>query len=90
MDINLRTVKNVIKRQYNIIIDEEKRLKQTLAMETSSTSPEYDYSGLHTRVEKHLEIIINAQNRIVLLQQKVGINIAITTTGYLVKKKLKN
>ena len=72
MDINETTAKRVIKRQYNIIVDEEFKLKKTLSMETDNSMPEYSFSGLYTRVEKHLEVIINAQNKIVLLQNIVN------------------
>ena len=51
MDINETTAKRVIKRQYNIIVDEEFKLKKTLSMETDNSMPEYSFSGLYTRVE---------------------------------------
>jgi hypothetical protein len=72
MDINETTAKRVIKRQYNIIVDEEFELKKTLSMETDNSMPEYSFSGLYTRVEEHLKIINDAQNKIVLLQNIVN------------------
>ena len=70
--MNETTVKRVIKRQFNIIIDEEKKLKRVLEMETDDSSPEYTVSGLYTRVEQHLDEIVKAQNKIVLLQSIVN------------------
>ena len=70
--MNPTTAKRVIKRQFNIIIDEEKKLKRTLSMETNDEQPEALFSGLYTRVEQHLDEIIKAQNKIVLLQSIVN------------------
>ena len=66
------TAKRVIKRQFNIIIDEEKKLKRILSMETNDEHPEALSSGLYTRVEQHLDEIVKAQNKIVLLQSIVN------------------
>ena len=70
--MNTTTAKRVIKRQFNIIIDEEKKLKKVLSMETNDEHPEALSSGLYTRVEQHLDEIIKAQNKIVLLQSIVN------------------
>ena len=70
--MNPTTAKRVIKRQFNIIIDEEKKLKRVLSMETNDEQPKALFDGLYTRVEQHLDAIIKAQNKIVLLQQIVN------------------
>ena len=70
--MNITTAKRVIKRQFNTIIDEEKKLKRVLSMETDDSAPEYTVSGLYTRVERHLDEIVKAQNKIVLLQSIVN------------------
>ena len=70
--MNTTTAKRVIKRQFNIIIDEEKKLKRVLSMETNDEQPKALFEGLYTRVEQHLDAIIKAQNKIVLLQQIVN------------------
>ena len=71
MDINDTTAKRVIKRQYNTIMDEEVKIRKILSIETDNSLPEQLSFGLLVRVEQHLDVIINAQNRIVLLQQIV-------------------
>ena len=70
--MNTTTAKRVIKRQFNIIIDEEKKLKRILSMETNDEQPEALFDGLYTRVEQHLDEIVRAQNKIVLLQSIVN------------------
>ena len=70
--MNPTTAKRVIKRQFNIIIDEEKKLKRVLSMETNDEQPKALFDGLYTRVEQHLDVIIKAQNKIVLLQQIIN------------------
>ena len=70
--MNTTTAKRVIKRQFNIIIDEEKKLKRILYMETNDEHPEALGSGLYSRVEQHLDEINKAQNKIVLLQSIVN------------------
>ena len=70
--MNTTTTKRVIKRQFNLIIDEEKKLKKVLSMKTDDLAPEYTVSGLYTRVEQHLDEIVKAQNKIVLLQSIVS------------------
>ena len=70
--MNQTSVKRVIKRQFNAIIDEEMKLRRVLAMETNDENPEALFSGLYTRVEQHLDEINRLQNRIVLLQDLVN------------------
>ena len=70
--MNNLTAKRVIKRQYNTIVDEEAKIRRVLAMETDDSLPSQLSVGLLVRVEQHLDVIINAQNRIVLLQQIVN------------------
>jgi len=70
--MNTTTAKRVIKRQFNIIIDEEKKLRRVLSMETNDEQPKALFDGLYTRVEQHLDEIIKAQNKIVLLQSIVN------------------
>ena len=70
--MNNLTAKRVIKRQYNTIIDEEKKIKRILSMETNNSLPSELSVGLLVRTEQHLDTIIEAQNRIVLLQQIVN------------------
>ena len=67
--MNKTTVKRVIKRQFNAVIDEEKKLRKVLSMETNDEQPEALFSGLYTRVEQHLDEINRLQNRIVVLQE---------------------
>lgn len=66
--MNQTSVKRVIKRQFNAIIDEEMKLRRVLDMETNDEHPEALFSGLYTRIEQHLDNINRLQNRIVLLQ----------------------
>ena len=70
--MNQTTIKRVIKRQFNAIIDEEKKLRIVLEMETNDEHPEDLFSGLYTRVEQHLDEINKLQNRIVVLQDIVN------------------
>ena len=72
--MNETSVKRVIKRQFNAIIDEEMKLRRVLDMETNDEHPEALFSGLYTRVEQHLDEINRLQNRIVLLQDLVNQN----------------
>ena len=66
--MNETTIKRLIKRQFNLIIDEDKKLRKVLEMETNDEHPEALFNGLYTKVEKHLHAIVDAQNKIVLLQ----------------------
>ena len=70
--MNNLTAKRVIKRQYNTIIDEQEKIKRVLSMETDDLLPSQLSVGLLVRVEQHLDVITQAQNRIVLLQQIVN------------------
>ena len=70
--MNQTTIKRVIKRQFNAIIDEEKKLRRVLDMETNAEHPEALFIGLYTRIEQHLDEIIRLQNRIVALQDIVN------------------
>ena len=70
--MNNLTVKRVIKRQYNTIIDEEAKIRRVLSIETDDSLPSQLSVGLLVRIEQHLDVIIQAQNRIVLLQQIVN------------------
>jgi hypothetical protein len=70
--MNNLTVKRIIKRQYNNIIDEEEKIRKVLSIETDNSLPSELSVGLLVRVEQHLDVIIEAQNRIVLLQQIVN------------------
>ena len=70
--INKRTVERVMKRQYNTIIDEEAKIRRILSMETDDTLASELSVGLLVRVEQHLDVIMNAQERMVLLQQIVS------------------
>ena len=69
--MNKTTVKRVIKRQFNAVIDEEKKLRKVLSMETNDEHPEALFSGLYTRVEQHLDESNRLQSRIVVLQDIV-------------------
>ena len=70
--MNQTSVKRVIKRQFNAIIDEEMKLRRVLDMETNDEHPEALFNGLYTRIEQHLDEINRLQNRIVLLQDLVN------------------
>ena len=70
--MNKTTIKRVIDRQFNLIIDEEKKLRRVLEMETNDEHPEALFSGLYTKAEKHLHAIVDAQNKIVLLQNIIN------------------
>ena len=70
--MNNLTAKRVIRRQYNTIIDEEAKIRRVLSIETDDSLPSQLSVGLLVRVEQHLDVIIKAQNRIVLLQQIVN------------------
>ena len=70
--MNKTSVKRVIKRQFNGIIDEEMKLRRVLEMETNDEHPEALFRGLYTRIEQHLDEINRLQNRIVVLQDIVN------------------
>ena len=69
--MNKTTVKRVIKRQFNAVIDEEKKLRKVLSMETNDEHPEALFGGLYTRVEQPLDEINRLQSRSVVLQDIV-------------------
>jgi len=69
--MNNLTAKRVIKRQYNIMLDEEKKIKTLLSIEIDNSLPPELSVGLLVRIEQHLDSIVEAQNRIVLLQEIV-------------------
>ena len=70
--MNNLSAKRVIKRQYNTIIDEEKKIRTILSIETDNSLPSELSVGLLVKVEQHLDNMIEAQNRIVLLQEIVN------------------
>ena len=70
--MNNLTAKIVIKRQYNTIIDEEKKIRTILSIETDNSLPSELSVRLLVKVEQHLDNMIEAQNRIVLLQEIVN------------------
>ena len=70
--MNNLTAKRVIKRQYNTIIAEEKKIRTILSIETDNSLPSELSVGLLVKVEQHLDNMIEAQNRIVLLQEIVN------------------
>ena len=72
MTINDTTVKRIIKRLFNTVIDEETKLRKVLSMETNDEHPESLFSGLYARADQHLEQIVKAQNKIVLLQNLIN------------------
>ena len=72
MTINDTTVKRIIKRLFNTVIDEETKLRRVLSMETNNEHPEALFSGLYLKAEQHLEQIVKAQNKIVLLQNLIN------------------
>ena len=67
--MNKTSVKRVIKRQFNGIIDEEMKFRRVLEMETNDEHPEALFGGLYTRGEQHLDEINRLQSRIVVLQE---------------------
>ena len=50
------------------MMEEEKSMKQLLRAETN-LAPKDQLTGLYGRIEQHLGIISNAQNKIMLLQE---------------------
>ena len=68
--MNKKIVNEVIKRQYTIMMKEEKALKNLLRAETNN-APVEQLDGLYGRIEQHLGIISHAQNKIMLLQEMV-------------------
>ena len=70
--MNKKTIQAIIKRQFNLIIDEEKKLKSVLNMETNDEHPESLFNGLYTKAEQQLDEIVRAQNKIVLLENIIN------------------
>ena len=68
--MNKKIVNEEIKRQYTIMMKEEKALKNLLIAETNN-APVEQLDGLYGRIEQHLGIISHAQNKIMLLQEMV-------------------
>jgi|TARA_R110000803_G_scaffold43536_1_gene92816 hypothetical protein len=66
--MNKKIVSEIIKRQYTIMMEEEKSMKQLLKAETN-LAPTDQLTGLYGRIEQHLGIISHAQNKIMLLQE---------------------
>ena len=69
--MNTTTVQRGIKRQFNAVRAEQRKLRKVLSMETNDEHPEALFGGLYTRVEQHLDEIYRLQNRIVVLQDIV-------------------
>ena len=66
--MNKQIISEIIKRQYTIMMDEEKSMKVLLNAETN-LAPKDQLTGLYGRIEQHLGIISHAQNKIMLLQE---------------------
>jgi|TARA_B100001093_G_scaffold483269_1_gene515631 hypothetical protein len=66
--MNKKIVSEIIKRQYTIMMGEEKSLRKLLQAETN-LAPADQLDGLYTRIEQHLGVISHAQNKIMLLQE---------------------
>ena len=66
--MNKKIINEIIKRQYTIMMEEEKSLKKLLQAETNLAPPD-QLTGLYGRIEQHLGIISHAQNKIILLQE---------------------
>ena len=66
--MNKEIVSEIIKRQYTIMMEEEKSLRKLLQADTK-LAPVDQLDGLYGRIEQHLGIISHAQNKIILLQE---------------------
>ena len=66
--MNKKIVSEIIKRQYTIMMGEEKSLRKLLQAETN-LAPADQLDGLYTRIEQHLGVISHAQHKIMLLQE---------------------
>jgi len=66
--MNKTVISRIIKRQYTIMMEEEKSIKKLLQAETDNV-PSDQLDGLYVRIEQHLGIISHSQNKIVLLQE---------------------
>jgi len=71
--MNKKIISEIIKRQYTIMMEEEKSMKVLLNAETN-LAPKDQLTGLYTRIEQHLGVISQAQNKIMLLQEMADQN----------------
>ena len=65
--MNKRTIKSVERRLLKIMIEDEKKLRELLEMETNSV-PEQQLDGLMVKIEQLLGRIMVNQNKLMLLQ----------------------
>ena len=65
--MNKRTIKSVERRLLKTMIEDEKKLRELLEMETNSV-PEQQLDGLMVKIEQLLGRIMVNQNKIMLLQ----------------------
>ena len=68
--MNKRTIKSVERRMLKIMIEDEKKLRELLEMETNSV-PEQQLDGLMVKIEQLLGRIMVNQNKLMLLQDIV-------------------
>ena len=68
--MNKRTIKSVERRLLKIMIEDEKKLRELLEMETNSV-PEQQLDGLMVKIEQLLGRIMVNQNKLMLLQDLV-------------------
>jgi hypothetical protein len=65
--MNKRTIKSVERRLLKIMIEDEKKLRDLLEMETNSV-PDEQLDGLMVKIEQLLGRIMVNQNKLMLLQ----------------------
>ena len=68
--MNKRTIKSVERRLLKTMIEDEKKLRERLEMETNSV-PEQQLDGLMVKIEQLLGRIMVNQNKLMLLQDIV-------------------
>ena len=68
--MNKRTIKSVERRLLKIMIEDEKKLRELLEMETNSV-PDEQLDGLMVKIEQLLGRIMVNQNKLMLLQDIV-------------------
>ena len=68
--MNKRTIKSVERRLLKTMIEDEKKLRELLEMETNSV-PEQQLDGLMVKIEQLLGRIMVNQNKLMLLQDIV-------------------
>ena len=68
--MNKRTIKSVERRLLKIMIEDEKKLRDLLEMETNSV-PDEQLDGLMVKIEQLLGRIMVNQNKLMLLQDIV-------------------